>query len=188
MRKIYVTTEDFFNDEQCDFLEQEAEARREDFFPGVMTIGGRAGVYPEVRNNYTVYIQEGHPLWPAVNMVHEKMRDVNLTTFGFDLDAPWRGDLIRYEGENNSFNWHPDDDFFHDRKPFRKLTAALQLTDPAKYDGGELQIRDEYGVATVPRKRGLLTIFPAFLTHRVTPVTRGTRYSLVTCAIGPRWR
>jgi PKHD-type hydroxylase len=31
-------------------------------------------------------------------------------------------------------------------------------------------------------------VFPSFLRHRVTPVSRGVRYSLVTWIEGPQWR
>jgi PKHD-type hydroxylase len=37
------------------------------------------------------------------------------------------------------------------------------------------------------RTRGAFIAFPNFLLHRVTPVTRGTRWSLVAWIMGPRW-
>jgi PKHD-type hydroxylase len=38
------------------------------------------------------------------------------------------------------------------------------------------------------RKRGAFIAFPSFVLHRVTPVTRGTRWSLVAWILGNRWR
>jgi PKHD-type hydroxylase len=123
-----------------------------------------------------------------VAQIHRKIAEVNRVIYNFDLDKPLRGDFVRYEGEANSFGWHPDDDFMHERTPFRKLTGAVQLSRPEDYDGGVFEMRDEFGVEALPRGRGFLTVFPSFISHRVTPVTRGVRYSLVACAAGPRWR
>ena len=38
------------------------------------------------------------------------------------------------------------------------------------------------------RNRGTIIVFPSFLEHQVTPVTKGTRYSLVQWYSGPDWR
>jgi predicted 2-oxoglutarate/Fe(II)-dependent dioxygenase YbiX len=39
-----------------------------------------------------------------------------------------------------------------------------------------------------PTHQGSLVAFPSFMTHRVTPVTRGLRWSLVTWLEGPPFR
>jgi len=55
---------------------------------------------------------------------------------------------------------------------------VCQLSDPYEYEGGELQINT--GQILVPEKdKGTVIIFPSYLLHRVTPVTKGTRRSLV---------
>lgn len=183
----YVTTENFFNDEQCDFLV--AEASKREFKPAGMTIGGRYVINKRIRNNSTIRIAEGDPLHPAVSAIHEKVHETNLSVFEFDIEAPLYGEIIRYDGAlGEDFAWHPDDDFYHRRTPFRKLTAVVQLSRPDDYEGGVLELRDETQVAAVPRQRGLLTIFPSFTSHRVTPVTSGIRHTLVTFGIGPYWR
>lgn len=64
----------------------------------------------------------------------------------------------------------------------RKLSLTLQITDPSKYDGGDLVM--DFDNYTGSRELGSVTIFPSFLTHHVTPVTRGTRYSLVAWISG----
>ena len=53
----------------------------------------------------------------------------------------------------------------------RKLTVVVQLSDPADYDGGELEVWPDSTVRTAPRDRGTAVIFPSFALHRVTPVT-----------------
>jgi PKHD-type hydroxylase len=66
----------------------------------------------------------------------------------------------------------------------RKLSLVVELSDPSEYEGGELQINT--GQIIVPEKdKGTVIIFPSYLLHRVTPVTRGTRRSLVLWINGP---
>ncbi len=77
----------------------------------------------------------------------------------------------------------------------RKISFSLQLNDPSEYDGGDFEI--ELGLPSdtnrierpnPKRTRGSLVVFPSFLPHRVTPVTRGVRYSLVSWLCGKPWR
>jgi PKHD-type hydroxylase len=57
------------------------------------------------------------------------------------------------------------------------LSATLFLTDPADYDGGELDIHDTYGMHSVKLPAGSLVLYPASSLHAVRPVTRGARVS-----------
>ena len=55
------------------------------------------------------------------------------------------------------------------------ISATLFLSDPASYDGGELQIEDTYGMHSIKLNAGDLVIYPATSLHQVTPITRGVR-------------
>ena len=55
------------------------------------------------------------------------------------------------------------------------LSATLFLTDPADYDGGELEIEDGLVPQRIRLPAGHLLLYPATTLHRVLPVTRGTR-------------
>jgi PKHD-type hydroxylase len=72
----------------------------------------------------------------------------------------------------------------------RKLSMTVNLTDETSYDGGDLMLdfgahspRGKYQVEEA-REQGTIVIFPSFLYHCVSPVTRGTRYSLVMWSLG----
>jgi PKHD-type hydroxylase len=69
------------------------------------------------------------------------------------------------------------------------LSISVQLSDPSEYEGGDLQF-SLYGDRTViaEKEQGTMVIFPSYMRHRVTPVTRGTRRSLVTWITGPPFR
>lgn len=67
---------------------------------------------------------------------------------------------------------------------FRKLTIIIQLSDDNSYEGGDLLIFNDKPYK-MPRERGTIIIFPSFILHKVEPVTKGIRNSLVTFAYGP---
>lgn len=68
-----------------------------------------------------------------------------------------------------------------------KLTCVLNLSEDP-YEGGEFYIKDGPEIhikkMSVP---GALVVFPSFLLHKVTPVTKGKRTSLVLWKKGPWW-
>jgi PKHD-type hydroxylase len=67
--------------------------------------------------------------------------------------------------------------------PIRKLSLVVQLTDPAKYEGGEL-ILDIGNREIMTKKQGTVIVFPSYVLHEVTPITQGTRHSLVAWLAG----
>jgi len=83
-----------------------------------------------------------------------------------------------YQGEYKS---HQDIFWLNPTDRHRKLSLVLQLTDPSTYEGGDLVLEN---LTDVPdpseiRQQGTVITFPSFVYHRLTPVTRGKRYSLV---------
>lgn len=57
------------------------------------------------------------------------------------------------------------------------LSCTLFLTDPADYDGGELEIDGRFGKASYRLPAGYMLLYPSNSLNRVTPVTRGERVS-----------
>lgn len=116
------------------------------------------------------------------------VREAN-RVFGYDLtDFAESPQIARYGAEvQGHFDWHADigDGPVAAR---RKLTMVVQLTDPAAYDGGALELMPSAAIRTAPCALGSATLFPGFVLHRVTPVTRGARHSLTTWAHGPGFR
>lgn len=67
----------------------------------------------------------------------------------------------------------------------RKISASLLLSDESEYEGGDLIILNE---TVKQKKQGTIIVFPSFMAHQVTPVTRGVRYSAVCWMLGPKWK
>jgi PKHD-type hydroxylase len=70
----------------------------------------------------------------------------------------------------------------------RKLSITVQLSDPSEYDGGDFGILRGRNEEILPKGKGTVLVFPSFLLHRVSPVTRGTRRSLVMWLGGCSYR
>ena len=75
----------------------------------------------------------------------------------------------------------------------RKLSVTVSLSDPKDYKGGELEFdfrnKDPKEKRNVVRcteilPKGSLVVFPSFVWHRVCPVKKGSRYSLVIWNLG----
>lgn len=77
----------------------------------------------------------------------------------------------------------------------RKISMTLNLTDPTKYEGGNLKFDlgphmrgNRFKVCDDSRSQGSIIVFPSFTYHCITPVTSGTRYSLVFWCLGNPWQ
>lgn len=64
---------------------------------------------------------------------------------------------------------------------------TVLLSDAAEFDGGRFELGAHAGVEA-PMQRGDAVVFPSYLRHRVTPVTRGVRVALVGWFTGPPFR
>jgi PKHD-type hydroxylase len=124
--------------------------------------------------------------WVFTKLAHVASQS-NAENFGFNLTGfgePLQ--LTNYDqAENGMYGWHQDGT----SGICRKLSMAIQLTDPEQYTGGDLQVQLLDGLSTsVKRQRGFITIFPSFTLHQVTPVTQGSRQSLVAWVSGPPFK
>ena len=77
----------------------------------------------------------------------------------------------------------------------RKISVTINLNKPGEYEGGNLKFDfgphnfgERYKECDEIRPQGSMIIFPSFLHHQVTPVTTGTRYSLVLWCLGKPFR
>jgi PKHD-type hydroxylase len=94
--------------------------------------------------------------------------------------------LARYDSSDHGFyGWHTD---FAGVRPLRKLSISIQLSRAEDYEGGDLELMYADQPQPLDKTRGTLIVFPSFMLHRVMPVTRGTRWSLVAWIVGARWR
>lgn len=100
---------------------------------------------------------------------------------------------------NQYYGWHQDswDKIYKDKKnenlngKIRKLSVTVNLTEGDQYEGGDLMfdlsnpdVKNNILTAKEAKNKGSVIVFPSFNWHQVSPVTKGTRYSLVIWCCG----
>jgi PKHD-type hydroxylase len=172
-----------FTDAELDWLQNYAKNADTTAF-----VGGREvnGVNKDIRRSQVSWLQNK----PDTTWVFDKLADVaaelNAKFFRFDLVGFGEAlQMTNYNsGENGMYGWHVD----YGGNVSRKLSLVVQLSHPSDYEGGELQIKTDANNSTVKKQRGFIVAFPSYTLHQVTPVTKGTRQSLVAWISGPPFR
>ena len=142
--------------------------------------------------NDTWIYKELHPY------IHEANKNAG---WNFEWDRSESCQFTKYK-LNQYYDWHcdswnkPYEKKGLDNGKIRKLSMTCQLTDGSEYEGGELEfdfrnydphIREETKHLKQAKEilpKGSIIVFPSFVWHRVKPVTKGTRYSLVMWNLG----
>ena len=136
--------------------------------------------------------------------IHPYIHEANKKAgWNFEWDFSESCQFTKY-GVGQYYGWHTDSWTKVYNKPnepnthgkIRKLSVTISLNDPDEYDGGNLEFdfrndidfdrnrKHKAKACTEIRPRGSIIVFPSFVWHRVAPVTRGTRYSLVIWNLG----
>lgn len=151
--------------------------------------GGPGGVNDSIRRSQIRWITRVRPFEALWDRVLELFHEANSVAFGFNLWQLPPLQFTQYSAEREEFyNWHEDITWVRSGLVHRKLSMIIQLSDPASYEGGDFELQDTKGDPVQIRAQGSVIVFPSFLTHRVTPVTKGVRYSLVGWMEGPKFR
>jgi len=127
------------------------------------------------------------PIWKSLTNV---VSEINRRYFHFDLTGCYeQAQLGLYTAKDQShYGWHTDADLADGGVP-RKLSMVLSLSDPHEFEGGELQIKlHGEEIKTLEIAKGRAWFFPSWVLHRVTPVTKGVRRSLVLWVGGPPFK
>lgn len=128
------------------------------------------------------------------DLIIQKCLSANKKIWNLDITGAITTKYLVYEVDKYS-DWHTDGSFGIDVEldtsvVWRKLSATVALTED--YDGGEFEMilsanpHDSY--IKVKPSLGSIVLFPPFINHRIAPVTRGVKKTLVYWFCGPRWK
>ena len=147
---------------------------------------------PHYRSGSTKWI----PQSPEWFWLYKKLQDsviyANKILWNFNLSSIT--EEIQY-GEYSSvgkdhYNWHVDIGKGH--PSLRKLSVIIQLSNPDEYEGGDVEFftGGDYNDSKLKmnKEKGSALVFPSYILHRVTPVTKGIRKSLVLWVGGTQFR
>lgn len=151
---------------------------------------GPSDVNAEIRRSQVGWLG----MKPEVAHIWEKLSvavaEVNRRFFHFDLTGfhePMQLGLYT-EGQQGHYDWHTDASPEDNHVP-RKLSMSMLLSDPSEFEGGDFQVKTYNDTAqTLGCVKGRAWFFPSYTLHRVAPVTKGMRRSLVLWIGGPAFR
>jgi len=136
--------------------------------------------------------------WLAMNKSTEAIYNRVAQIIARSNDASWHFEITKFGGPlqfteydalGSHYAWHMD--WGPGANVERKLSLSIQLSDHSEYDGGDLEFMNG-GVPESERQLmrsiGAAIIFPSFIKHRVTPILRGCRKSLVAWVGGRPYR
>ena len=175
---IVETTGPIFTPKQCQMIIESGRSQ-----PKIdAQVGSGKGIKDGVIDTKT---RTSHISWIPFKKMPEMYKDIELAMktangnhFGFDgMTLTEYAQYTEYP-EGGFYDWHVDNDvnMVHE-PPVRKISMTLLLSPENEFEGGDLELMAEGKVAKI--KQGQAVFFASFIRHRVAPVIRGTRKSLV---------
>jgi len=183
----YVTWENGFSDKEIEDIISIGKSRQID----AAKVSSSNIISPDIRTSSTSWID----LTADSSWLYDRLAYIarclngkfyRYDLFGFNEHMQF---TIYNSDDKGHYTWHIDTSSGPENTLApRKLSMVLQLSDPEDYEGGDLELYGSSLITTVTKKRGLVVAFPSYILHRVTPVTKGTRISLVVWITGPAFR
>ena len=173
---IIQTTTPLFTPEQCREIINAGRAQK----PQTAQVGmnkPKGGVDTNKRITTISWIPFKE-MQPMYNQINEFIQKANKNHFGFgDIQITEQAQFTEYP-EGGFYDWHMDTDVtMKHEPPVRKISMTCLLSPENQFEGGGLELMAPG--KRVELKQGHAIIFASFLNHRVAPVTRGVRQSLV---------
>lgn len=137
------------------------------------SVGGMVGhVNESVRKSkISFYKYETEFPYLKTKILTEIKNNIEVKGYNIEFTEPFQ--FTEYK-KNQYYNWHTDSSSDMNN---RYCSIVIQLND--SYIGGELELMKNEQIEELEKGKGNLFIFLSNITHRVKPVTKGTRYSLV---------
>lgn len=176
----FIYWQDVFNEEELSYLQNLAKKSSE-----TAKIGDGL-INEDVRRSTLHWLDAQTNSW-VYDRISLTIGRINSQFYNFNLTGMYEQiQLTNYSSQDSgTYNWHID----CGKGIVRKLSITLQLSDPSEYEGGNFQLMPfNNEIITAKKGRGLLVAFPSYTIHRVTPVTSGSRQSLVTWINGPSFK
>jgi len=183
---IAETTQPIFSPQQCQMVINKGMSLKKEKAAVGMGQKPGGGYDPEKRITTISWI----PFKDMPEMyrdIEATMLKANNNHFGFEGMRLTEVAQFTHYLTGGFYDWHMDNDVQGKHQPpVRKISMTLLLSDPSTFEGGELEIMSKGKIAKL--KQGQAMFFASWLQHRVKPVTKGERYSLVMWFGGPSFK
>ena len=181
---IVETTGPIFTPEQCQLI---INAGRSEPVQDGQVGGGAAGVVD-------TKTRTSHISWIPFNKMPEMystleniMLRTNNNHFGFEgMKITEQAQYTEYPA-GGFYDWHIDSDINGiNEPPVRKISMTCLLSHESEFEGGGLELMSDGKIARP--KQGQAIFFASYIRHRVIPITKGVRKSLVVWFGGPSFK
>ena len=173
---IATTTRPMFTPEQCRLIIQAGHQQKPE---QAKVGGGKDGKQDTKKRVTTISWIPFHKMPEMYKVIENQLSIVNLNHMMFDnvrLTEP--AQFTEYP-KGGFYDWHMDLNAFGQtgQHPIRKISMTCLLSDPSEFKGGDLAFDDSKSKITL--QQGQAVFFASFMKHRVEPVKKGIRRSLV---------
>ncbi len=181
---VATTTDPIFTPKQCQMIVNAGHQQKPE---EAKVGGGKDGKYDTKKRVTTISWIPFSQLPEMYKTIENQLSIVNLNHFGFDgvrLTEP--AQFTEYP-KGGFYDWHMDLNAFGQdgQNPIRKISMTLLLSDPKDFTGGDLLFGELGNNKPTPLKQGQAIFFASFLRHKVAPVKKGIRRSMVMWFGGP---
>lgn len=181
MSRSYLALADAFTAAECDAIVALGAGAPDE--AGPVFTADSYGIDPEARNvRSSLHERDVATAWLFDRL--DRLLALAGAEFGLEVGPVAEPvQILRYREGCHFARWHTDSGL--DRIDQRRVSASVELSDAGDYDGGMLEIVPDTIARPRTLPRGGIHIFPSRALHRVTPVTRGTRWALVVWTGAP---
>ena len=181
---VATTTDPIFTPQQCQMIVNAGHAEAPE---KALVGGGPKGAHDTKKRVTTISWIPFAKMPEMYKQIENQLSIVNLNHFGFDgvrLTEP--AQFTEYP-KGGFYDWHMDLNAFgqEGQNPIRKISMTLLLSDPKDFTGGDLMFSEMGDNKPLPLKQGQAIFFASFLRHKVAPVKKGIRRSMVMWFGGP---
>ena len=164
----------------CDLLPKEM---------GKVTNGLQLFPKKDVRKSNVAWVEYNNECKWFYDKLASAIDTLNENFYKFDLVGFHNYQFTEYKAKDKGkYDWHMDTTLGNNNaeRLTRKLSVTLLLND--NFDGGQFEFFDLEKEHQLKMTAGTLIVFPSFMVHRVTEITKGVRNSLVCWCVGPKFK
>ena len=172
---IVETTSPIFTPEQCQLIINAGRSEKQE----TAQVGGGA------KGTIDTKVRTSHISWIPFKKMPEMYKTIetlmlktNNNHFGFDnMQLTEPAQYTEYP-EGGFYDWHIDSDVEgKNEPPVRKISMTCLLSHESEFEGGGLELMSDGKIARP--KQGNAIFFASYIRHRVVPISKGVRKSLV---------
>ena len=182
---IIETTEPIFTPQQCQMvIDKGMSLKKEEAKVGMGKLEGGLDSKKRITTISWIPFKDMPEMYKDIEATMLKANNNHFGFEGMQLTEPAQ---FTHYLESGFYDWHMDNDVMGKHQPpVRKISMTLLLSDPTTFEGGELEFMSKGKTAKL--KQGQAIFFASWLQHRVKPVTKGERKSLVMWFGGPSFK